>query len=117
METALSGIDEWRSVFGIAVLAILLAWETTKPFFPFFKGRPSARGTHFLRNIAMALLNATLVGFFFASLWAMSAAWSTNAEFGLLHRLEMPVWMHACLAILLLDLWTYWWHRANHRIP
>ena len=117
METALSGIDGLRSVFGIAALAILLAWETAKPFFPFFKGRPSERGRHFFRNIAMALLNAALVGICFASLWALASAWSINAEFGLLHRLEMPVWMHACLAILLLDLWTYWWHRANHRIP
>ena len=81
METALSGMDGLRNILGIAVLVILLAWETAKPFFPFFKGRPSERGTHFFRYIAMALLNAALVGFCFASLWAMASAWSISTEF------------------------------------
>jgi len=29
----------------------------------------------------------------------------------------MPLWLHACTAVLVLDIWTYWWHRANHLIP
>ena len=117
METTASDIGGLRIAVGIAVLVILLVWETAKPFFPFFKGQPAVRGTHVLRNLGMAVLNAALVGLCFAYLWAQGTAWSANAEFGLLHRLALPVWVHACLAILLLDLWTYWWHRANHRIP
>ena len=31
--------------------------------------------------------------------------------------LNLPVWAHAAGAIVLLDAWTYLWHRMNHEIP
>jgi len=65
----------------------------------------------------VGLLNALLIGFGFLVLWHWVATQSARADVGLLHRFPMPGWLHALSAILLLDVWTYWWHRANHRIP
>lgn len=117
LQTLTPGIEGLRLAYVVVVLAILLAWETARPFFPFFKGSWTARGVHILRNFGVAVLNAVIIGFCFAYAWEKSAGWSNAAGFGVLNLWELPVWMHACLAILLLDLWTYWWHWANHHIP
>ncbi|GAB5389430.1 MAG: hypothetical protein Alpg2KO_23980 [Alphaproteobacteria bacterium] len=29
----------------------------------------------------------------------------------------LPVWASVIASIILLDVWIYWWHRANHEIP
>ncbi|MFC1453225.1 sterol desaturase family protein [Verrucomicrobiota bacterium] len=105
-----------RTVTGVAVLAVLLMWESRKPFFRFFESR-RARGEHFTRNLAVSLLNAALTAACFSALWGGAAAWSEGAGFGILHRVGVPLWLHACVAVLMLDFWTYWWHRGNHRIP
>ena len=106
-----------RNIAAAIGFALLLGWETLRPFFPFFKGRLRLRGLHILRNIGVGLLNAVLIGVAFAILWRWVSDGSAAFEFGLLHQFPMPVWLHAVWAVLLLDVWTYWWHRANHRIP
>lgn len=52
----------------------------------------------------------------FSYFWEKAAMCSQNARFGLLHRADVPWLFHACVAVLLLDVWTYGWHRANHHI-
>lgn len=106
-----------RNGAALAGFAVFLGWETIRPFFPFFKGDLGRRGVHIARNIGVGLLNAVLIWAAFLWLWRWAADGSAEAGFGLLHQVPMPVWLHALLAILLLDFWTYWWHRANHQIP
>lgn len=106
-----------RPLAQMAWLVGLLAWETWRPFFGFFQADWRARGAHGLRNFAFALLNGALIAICFSMLWAGAAAWSARHAWGLLHRLDMPLWAHALAAILLLDILTYGWHRANHRLP
>ena len=100
------------SLAAVISFMLFLGWETFRPFFPFFEGSPGRRGKHIACNIGIALLNVAMVGLCFQPLWSRAAA----AEFGLLHRFTLSIWLHALLAILLLDCWTYWWHRANHEI-
>ena len=45
-----------------------------------------------------------------------AARWAERAGFGLLHQLPAPVWAAIPLTLLLLDLVSYGWHRANHRV-
>jgi sterol desaturase/sphingolipid hydroxylase (fatty acid hydroxylase superfamily) len=67
-----------------------------------------------------------------ATLWAVSAALTTlvcgacgfaaaraseAAGFGVLARVAAPAWAEALAAVLALDLVSYAWHRANHRVP
>ncbi len=105
-----------RIAIGTSVLVALLLWESWKPFFPFFAGAGRRRRKHLARNLSVGLLNAALTVLFFSTLWRKGAAWSTDAGLGILDRIAMPMWLHAGAAILLLDIWTYWWHRANHRL-
>lgn len=116
MDSPFPHLVPMRTVTGVAVLAVLLMWESRQPFFRFFETW-STRGEHFTRNLAVGLLNAAMTAACFSDLWDSAAAWSAGAGFGVLHRAGVPPWLHACAAVLLLDIWTYWWHRGNHRIP
>ena len=43
--------------------------------------------------------------------------WSAEQPFGLLHFLRLPGWAQFVVGFLLLDLFFYYWHRLNHKIP
>jgi sterol desaturase/sphingolipid hydroxylase (fatty acid hydroxylase superfamily) len=116
MESLLSLLKRVGPVIGLSAFVIFLIWESVRPFFPFFAGTVRRRIVHGGRNLFVAILNVALVVVCFALLWDRAASWSHAGGFGLLHRTDLPLWLHATAAVLLLDVWTYWWHRANHRI-
>ena len=45
------------------------------------------------------------------------AYWAARNDFGLLHLLPLPAWLHAALAFLLLDYTLYAWHVLSHKVP
>jgi sterol desaturase/sphingolipid hydroxylase (fatty acid hydroxylase superfamily) len=104
----------------LAVLALLVLWETVQPFLPLFGRGPYAtrdRVVHGARNIVIGLVNGAVARFGFLGLWIASMEWSRDHAVGLLHWIAAPVWLRWTLAILLLDFWTYAWHRLNHTVP
>ncbi len=100
----------------LVVLIGLLLLEGAHPFFEFF-GERKERGRHLARNLALGVINSALVAVVFAGLWVAAAAWADVRGVGLLRLVDLPVGLHAVLAVLLLDAWTYAWHRMNHRVP
>jgi sterol desaturase/sphingolipid hydroxylase (fatty acid hydroxylase superfamily) len=111
---ALQGI---RTPIAFGWLAALLAWESVWPFFDFFRNRVGHRVAHGWRNLAIGLINATVVSLGFVALWALAAQASQRHGIGVLHLLNLDGWWHAACALFILDAWTYAWHRMNHRIP
>ena len=102
----------------LAGLVLLLVVESLHPFFDFFREKKE-RGVHFARNLALGFGNSLLIAVVFAGLWVATAAWAEARGFGLLNVLAevgLPGWAHALGAVLLLDAWTYAWHRMNHRV-
>lgn len=106
----------WRPLIAVAGLAALLAWETAQPFFPFF-ARPGERVRHGARNLALGALNILVVALGFAAAWLAVTQWTAAHRFGLLPWLGLEPLPRVALAVLLLDAWTYAWHRLNHRVP
>ncbi len=106
----------WRVALGVGLLFGLLAWETAQPFFTFF-GRPLDRARHGALNLALGAFNAGLLALVFAGAWFAVTQWTATHHFGVLHWREFSPWPRAALALLLLDAWTYFWHRLNHRMP
>ena len=102
---------------GPALLFLLLWWETLTPFFPLFQVGLRKRALHGLRNVALALINSGLTALVFVGLWAAAAAWAERNAFGILNWMNCPPLWHAATAVLVLDFWTYCWHRLNHRVP
>ena len=110
-------MKELRLGLAVAGLLALLAWETFAPFLPQFRDSRRTRLRHGLRNLALALINTLMTAVLFTGLWAVSAQWAERHSFGVLRGWETTPWLHALGAILLLDAWTYVWHRLNHRVP
>lgn len=124
MDSATTNGDEslalWRNVrwsSGLILLLMLLWWETFAPFFPQFREGFRSRLGHGVKNLALALINSAMTAALFAGLWAWASAWATQHQFGLLNLGSINFWLRAALALLLLDCWTYFWHRLNHRVP
>jgi sterol desaturase/sphingolipid hydroxylase (fatty acid hydroxylase superfamily) len=111
-------IVEWyRALTAAAVILLLLGWESLTPAFAFFKERAAARIRHGLVNVILFVVNVLIVRFAFVALWLATAEWTIWHGFGIANWLGLAdsVW-HTVVVILLFDLWTYWWHRANHKI-
>jgi sterol desaturase/sphingolipid hydroxylase (fatty acid hydroxylase superfamily) len=106
----------WRHAPPVGTLVALLAWETAQPFFPLFRGAAD-RARHAAWNLALGALNTAVVALAFAGLWLATTEWAAAHRLGLLNLLELPAWARAVAAVLLLDAWTYAWHRLNHRVP
>ncbi len=104
------------ALFGLALLAV---WETAQPFLPLFAGSAAWRDRlwHGARNLGLGVVNALVVRFGFLALWVATMEWSARHAFGLLHWMDVTGWPRWILAVLLLDLWTYTWHRLSHAVP
>lgn len=106
---------EARPLIALSVLVGLLAWETMHPFFPFPKGR--RRLHHGFGNVLLGVVNGLMTTLGFIGLWWFASDWAARSGFGLLNLLALPYLAKWTLAIVMLDAWTYLWHRMNHRIP
>jgi sterol desaturase/sphingolipid hydroxylase (fatty acid hydroxylase superfamily) len=108
-------IGRFKSVVSAALLASLFLLENARPF---FRGWTlNERVGHGARNLVLGLINATMSAVIFSVLWLAAARLSELQEVGLLYRSNAGVIGRAILAVLMLDFWTYFWHRWNHTIP
>jgi sterol desaturase/sphingolipid hydroxylase (fatty acid hydroxylase superfamily) len=117
MEAIFTIASTWRQPLAVGILFIILVWESAWPFFGFFRMRSRERMRHGARNITLGLINTVVVAALFIHLWSKVAHWSWERSFGILNSVSLPGWQHLIGAVMLLDLWTYWWHRFNHTIP
>ncbi len=115
------GIETTQLIVTFAGLVIMLMWETAHPFFDLFRHSPRERGVHVVRNLIVGGINSALIAVVFVGAWIMAAAWAEAHGFGLLNWIGgesgLPIWAHALGAVILLDAWTYLWHRLNHEVP
>ena len=95
------------------ILAILWTLEAVIPFLPDRRERVK----HSARNITIGAFNAVILTVLYAPILFRLTAWTSNNNFGLLHLVDLPLWVSVISAILLQDAWMYAWHRANHRFP
>lgn len=75
------------------------------------------RGRHDARNLAIGLLNALPLLAGLGALTAVVALATERHGWGLLGVVDGPAWAEALAGLLLLDLWMYAWHVANHKVP
>ena len=120
MSALLASVEQAQLIAAFVGLVAMLLWETSHPFFELFRERKT-RGWHLVRNLVIGALNSALIAVVFVGLWLWAAAWAEEHGVGIMNWLDaafgLPGWVHAIGAVLLLDAWTYIWHRMNHRIP
>ncbi|QGJ69862.1 Fatty acid hydroxylase [Planctomycetales bacterium 10988] len=99
------------------VILVLLLLETWMPFYSHFKGSWKQRVLHDGRNMALAMMNATLgavligAGFFYQQQWAEAY------HVGILRQVDWGPTSETIIVLILFDGWMYAWHRINHVIP
>ena len=106
-------LDHTKAAVTVGMLTVLWAWETWLPFFE----RRQRRMRHAGRNLAVALLNTVVLAVAFSTGITLVAGWAQERGLGLLHNLGLDNPTRLVLALVLLDVWMYLWHRANHTIP
>jgi len=116
MDEQLGRLQFIRTVSGLGILFLLLAWESAAPFILLFERKWRDRARHAGRNFSLGIINAGLSAGATVALWSWAAQWASLHRFGLLNWLGLSLWPHALGAIASFDLWMYWWHRANHRV-
>jgi len=109
---------QWETKVLTAGVALAILWfaEACVPFYSQFEAGRKARLIHAAKNLGFGLFNAALLLALFSSAFAAVTGRATDSGFGLLKRVDWPVWGEMFLVFVLFDLWMYLWHRANHRI-
>ena len=99
--------------FGLLIL--LLICESAIPAIKLWRSGKQ-RFIHALNNILLGFINGRLAYYaFFLYLWnEMIQLHKEHAP--TLFAIENP-FLATVACIVILDIWTYWWHRLNHIIP
>jgi sterol desaturase/sphingolipid hydroxylase (fatty acid hydroxylase superfamily) len=99
--------------------AIALLWlgESAAPHFSAFVDNRRQRLTHGLRNLLIALINLGLATAGLSYLIVRVTSWGERQDIGVVRWLDLGPLFGLAVALLLFDMWMYWWHRINHRVP
>jgi sterol desaturase/sphingolipid hydroxylase (fatty acid hydroxylase superfamily) len=107
---------DYKLLIAAGVLACLWAIESFVVLAD-APGERAGRVRHGVKNLGFGLGNAVLAGLLFGGALAFTVAWAEARGFGLLRLLPVSGWPVTILGLLVLDLWMYLWHRANHAVP
>jgi sterol desaturase/sphingolipid hydroxylase (fatty acid hydroxylase superfamily) len=102
----------YRTILLVAGLLLLWIIEGVIPRFRFKNNRYHHAGTNLFFTLTTAGVNLG-----FAFLIVKASEWTTQQHFGLLYLVALPLWLHALLAILMLDfIGAYLIHLVQHKI-
>jgi sterol desaturase/sphingolipid hydroxylase (fatty acid hydroxylase superfamily) len=94
-------------VMGFGLLLLVL-----EHLFPAARSRVTSMLARMAKNVTFFAINAALSPLIVIPISAFAASWAPGWR---------PDWWSGwpglALDLLLLDLWIYWWHRANHELP
>lgn len=76
-----------------------------------------SRLRHAARNLSLAGLNAILLPITAAAITAAAIEWTSTRQLGLLNAYTLPAAAELTLGVLLMDAWTWIWHRTCHLLP
>ena len=68
-------------------------------------------------NGGLWLVNGVVLGLICGACAFTVADWAADRRLGFFNVVSTPWWMTGVVTIAALDLTSYWWHRANHRVP
>lgn len=103
--------SNWQAAAAVFGLSVFWLWETWAPL-----AAAKNRYRHAAVNLTVAMMNSLLL-LAVAVLTVAIADAATRREIGVLHLVSLSSPFHFWGALLLYDMWSYWWHRINHRIP
>ncbi len=112
-----SFVVESKHLVAAVAAATLLIAEAWAPAFAAQRRRWRRLLRHDLRNVLFGGFNALAPGAAFATALVAIDGAAAEHNFGLLRQVAWPEPVECFAALLLFDLWMYWWHRLNHAVP
>jgi sterol desaturase/sphingolipid hydroxylase (fatty acid hydroxylase superfamily) len=67
-------------------------------------------------NLGLWLINGVALAVVCGACACTVARWANTAHVGLFNNVAVPAWVSGLLSVLALDVVSYGWHRANHRL-
>ena len=104
---------EIRMGFFFGMLALVGVWELVAPR----RALTVSKTVRWLNNLGLVFFNSFIIRFVFPIAAVGVAAMAQQNGWGLLNTIEMPVWLAAILAIVIMDLVIYIQHVMVHAIP
>lgn len=102
----------YRTAILVAGLILLWVIEGAIPRLRFSGNKYRHAGTNLFFTLTTAIVNLGL-----AFLIVKASMWTASEKFGLLYWLSLPLWLHAVLAILMMDfIGAYLVHLVQHKI-
>lgn len=98
---------------GLLIGGVVLFWvlEGVIPLYPFKYNKVRHAGLNLFFTLTTAI-----IGFGFAWLLLETSRFTTEYNFGLLYLVELPLWLHVVLGVLLLDfIGAYFIHWLEHK--
>lgn len=105
-------LAQWQPFLVVFVLTLFWTWESFAPMFV-----RERRVKHAVRNLIISALNGIVLAGVFAGGVVVMAEYTEQHRLGLLPLMGVTGGFQFLIAFILLDVWTYWWHRLNHLIP
>lgn len=84
--------------------------------FPHYKNR-SRRIQHAFPHVITAVFNGILTRLVLAGMTMWVIDWGTRHRLGMAQTLQVPFYVKTVVVFVLFDIWMYFWHMVNHRIP
>lgn len=97
----------------LSVLILMALWELMAPRRPLTVSKLCRWGG----NLTIVALNTAIARLLFMGGAVSMAVATEELGWGLLHRIEGPMWLETATAILALDFIIYWQHRVFHAVP
>jgi sterol desaturase/sphingolipid hydroxylase (fatty acid hydroxylase superfamily) len=99
-----------------AILTALIIIFTLEGIFPHMQGR-RLRLKHAFPHMLTALMNGILTRLLLSGITLKAISWVGVRSPGLLGMVDLPSPARTAAVFLLFDIWMYYWHMMNHRIP
>ena len=106
-------VEKWQPFIVIFLITFFLILESLTPFFKPHRKRIK----HGVKNIALALINALVIGILFSGITLIVANYTEENNFGFVHLFNLSELQYSILAFIIMDMWNYTWHRINHIVP
>jgi sterol desaturase/sphingolipid hydroxylase (fatty acid hydroxylase superfamily) len=102
-----------RLGFFLGVLLLMAVWEVAAPRRRLSVKRP----WRWASNLALVAMNVSIVRVAIPLTAVVAAVWAESHGWGLLHLVDLPIWLEVALAVVALDLAIYAQHVMFHFVP
>jgi sterol desaturase/sphingolipid hydroxylase (fatty acid hydroxylase superfamily) len=98
-----------KSAGFVGALSLAVAMQRLRP-------HRALRGS-WRANTGLWIINAVLLGVVCGGCACSASLWASGADVGLLNQGAVSLWVAIPVSVIGMDLVSYAWHRANHRLP